>query len=144
MNKNIVHSAFNDGMKLLYKPKKTIYKLFSFAQIVDENNDEQIGLCYQSDDNVIYTRSLMEFEKFEFIQSEKEFDEFSVNNALSLVSSKYKHPHQFKGFTKIKNCDGSWDEGILFCCTMGMVYARAKKDLGKFEIENLIHSGIVL
>jgi hypothetical protein len=144
MEKDTINKAFDDGLNLLYKPKNTLYKLFSFTQIVDEKGSEVAGLCYQSDDDVIYTRHLTNFGKFELVDHEKSFNDLKDIPYRSLVSSKYKHPHQFLGHTKIKTESGEWVPGIMFCCSMGISYTRATSDLGKYLIENLIQGGIVL
>jgi hypothetical protein len=134
MKKETFHKAFNDKLSLLYKPKNTLYLLFSFAEIVDEHGNKTTGICYQSEDRMLYVRPLSDFEKFDLVKEKVSFEKIKQSDRRELKSSNFNFPHEYLSHVKIKQSDASWKDGVLYACSMGMAYCCTKDVLGHYTI----------
>lgn len=134
MKKEALLNAFNDGLNLFYKPKKTLYKLFSFVEIVDENNNETSGLCYQCKDGELYVRPIRDFDKFELTVEQGDFPEPRKMGHRELKSKQFKLSHEFINHCQVKIGTGKWNPAIIYACSMGKMFCMRERHLGNFTI----------
>lgn len=142
MDKTSINHAINSEMLLKYKPKKSIYKMIGLVTIIDRKNNQEDGLCYQSEDNELYVRKLKNFqgkdsEKFEFIDAPDDIIFTDRTPIRTLILQNKKIPNYLIGQGKLKQDSGKWENCHVYSCSMGNIYCSTDSELGSYMIGTL-------
>ena len=135
MKKQDFEAALKKGSYLHYKPKGTFYLLNNFVEIIYDNGSISTGLWYTSEENDSYVRPISGFDKFELIHKEAPFEKATFDRKRIMESARYDFPHEYLGEVKIKNLHGTWDDGVLFACSMGKIYCCNTDYLSNYTID---------